>query len=146
LSICATKFISFINRARVVTTTLSPQFIRALSVNIGRATDFVTSSVKRKEIHWDVETIDKWDVVEILISILVQCIFSQCVWWDTPTSTLESTGTISCLATATTATIKLQPVRPQIRAMAVPGLTQRFHVWPRSRRRPPPGLAAAQTV
>ncbi|KAF7810249.1 methyl-CpG-binding domain-containing protein 13-like [Senna tora] len=41
---------------------------------------------------------------------------------------------------------KLQPVRPQMRTMGVPGGTWTFHLWPLSRRRPPPGLAAAHTV
>nr|GMD80032.1 hypothetical protein C2845_PM04G30420 [Ipomoea batatas] len=42
---------------------------------------------------------------------------------------------------------KLQFLRPHIRAMAVPGGTLMFQLWPRSSRRPPPtGVAAAHTV
>nr|GMD81417.1 hypothetical protein C2845_PM04G30420 [Ipomoea batatas] len=41
---------------------------------------------------------------------------------------------------------KLQFLRPHIRAMAVPGGTLMFQLWPRSSRRPPPtGVAAAHT-
>lgn len=41
---------------------------------------------------------------------------------------------------------KVHLVRPQMRAMVVPGATVMDQVWPGSSWRPPPGEAAAQTV
>lgn len=41
---------------------------------------------------------------------------------------------------------KLQLVRPHMRLVVVPAPTDRTHVWPGSSLRPPPGVAAAQTV
>ncbi|MED6219926.1 hypothetical protein PIB30_040382 [Stylosanthes scabra] len=97
------------HRASIVTPSRYSQLIRALSVNVRGAADLMTPTIQRVEIHGDVESIDNGDVIKILVSILVQCEFGQCVGWDTPTLTLESTSAISGLAMALTIAIEVAP-------------------------------------
>ncbi|MED6203621.1 hypothetical protein PIB30_000697 [Stylosanthes scabra] len=88
------------HRASVVTPSRNSQLVRALSNNVRGAADLMTPTIQRVEIHGDVESIYNGDVIIILVSILVQCEFGQCVGWDTPTLALESTSAISGLAKA----------------------------------------------
>ena len=109
LAIGAAILIDLKHRARVVTPTLCPQLVRALPINISGATDLVTCTIERVEVHRDVETIHKGDVIEIKVTELVQCKFGQCVGRDTPTRAMEPTGAVSGLATALAAAIEIAP-------------------------------------
>jgi hypothetical protein len=112
----ATILVSFKNSTRIVTTARNLQLIGALPVDISGTSSTTGAPIRHGvKFHSNIKPINKRDVEEVQVVILVQSELGKGVWGYTISLALEKPATVTGLAIATSRTIKITPCsRPNV--------------------------------